>query len=132
MKTLLERKRKTYESLLTITEDMKRLAEEDDYDAITQKLSGRRDEIIIEIITIDKEISEKELKFSPADKRKIMEMIALVRRIDDVNNRLTEKVGKRKDVVAGEIGNLGRTAEAVSKYVNCRGDYLSISTLSLS
>ncbi len=132
MKALLERKRKTYESLLTITEDMNRLAEEDDYDTISQELSGRRDEIIIEIITIDKEISEKGLNLSLVDKRKIMEMIVLVRRIDDVNNRLTEKVGKRKDIVAGEISNLDRTAEAVSKYVNCRGDYLSISTLSLS
>jgi len=120
MKTLLERKRKAYESLLMITEEMRRLAESGDYDALAEEPASRRDEVISEILIVDDKISREKLNLSPADKKDVMEMIALVQKIDDINKRLTEKVDERKDVVAGEISELDRAAKAVSKYVNCR------------
>lgn len=115
MTALLEKKRQSCKSLLTISEEMMRMVESGDYDSISG-LSARRDRLIKDILAIDEEMRGLSPLLPTSNKQQATELISLIKRIDYINNWLTEKVSERTAAVGNELGKTRKVARVISRY----------------
>lgn len=114
MTSLLEKKLQAFESLLLILGEMQSMAQDGDLAALDD-IAEHRDKVIGSIKSLDQEATET-VQPTESIVRQVEKIMALVRQVSAINDRLISETVMRVRDAGNEIAALHKGAEAVTGY----------------